>query len=122
MLTPFGKFLRKLRIDHGELLRDMATTLGVSPAFLSAVENGKRNVPNDWVAQLTVHYDLNATTQTALQQAADESTTFVKMNLTGASDAKREAALVFAREFQSMDDESLQAFLSFVTHRGDDRE
>ena len=43
MLTSFGKFCRKLRINNGELLYDMAEKLDVSSAFLSKVENGKRN-------------------------------------------------------------------------------
>ena len=29
MLTSLGKFLRKLRIDQGEILKDMADKLGV---------------------------------------------------------------------------------------------
>ena len=52
MLTEFGKFLRKIRIDRQELLRDMAGTLGVSVAYLSAVENGKRNVPVSWINKI----------------------------------------------------------------------
>ncbi|MBQ4504903.1 MAG: helix-turn-helix transcriptional regulator, partial [Firmicutes bacterium] len=46
MLTEFGKMCRKMRIDRNELLAEMAGRVGVSPAFLSAVENGKRNVPD----------------------------------------------------------------------------
>ena len=42
MLTSLGKFLRKLRIDNNELLKDMAQKLNVSVSFLSAVENGKK--------------------------------------------------------------------------------
>ena len=42
MLTALGKFLRKLRIDNGEILKDMADKLGVTASFLSAVENGKK--------------------------------------------------------------------------------
>ncbi len=45
MPTPFGKTLRKLRIDHSERLLDMAKKLDVSVAFLSSVEIGKRSVP-----------------------------------------------------------------------------
>jgi transcriptional regulator with XRE-family HTH domain len=43
MITNFGKFCRRLRIDNGELLYDMAKKLGVSSAFMSSVENGKKN-------------------------------------------------------------------------------
>ena len=42
MLSEFGKFSRKLRIDRDELLIDMAKKLGVKPAFLSAVEFGNK--------------------------------------------------------------------------------
>ena len=34
-LTPFGKAARKIRIDRGETLGDMAEELGISAAFLS---------------------------------------------------------------------------------------
>lgn len=44
-LTEFGKFSRKLRIDNGELLKDMAIKLNVTVSYLSAVEIGKRNIP-----------------------------------------------------------------------------
>ena len=42
MITEYGKFLRKLRIDQGQILKTMAEKLGVSAPFLSAVENGKQ--------------------------------------------------------------------------------
>ncbi len=45
MVTPFGKILRKLRIDHSERLLDMAKKLDISVAFLSSVEIGKKSVP-----------------------------------------------------------------------------
>ena len=45
MITEYGKFLRKLRIDQGQILKTMAEKLGVSSAFLSAVENGKKKIP-----------------------------------------------------------------------------
>ena len=46
MITCVGRFLRKLRIDRGEILKTMAETLGVSSAFLSALENGKKKFPD----------------------------------------------------------------------------
>ena len=46
MITNFGKFLRKLRIDNNEFLKDMAARLGVTVAYLSAIEHGKRDVPD----------------------------------------------------------------------------
>ena len=46
MLTSLGKFLRKIRIDNDEYLKDMADKLGVTVSFLSAVENGKKKESN----------------------------------------------------------------------------
>ena len=48
MLTSIGKFLRKLRVDHDEILKDMAEKLEVTVSFLSAVENGKKHMPAAW--------------------------------------------------------------------------
>ncbi|WP_019594107.1 helix-turn-helix domain-containing protein [Thioalkalivibrio sp. ALM2T] len=41
-LTPFGKKVRHLRIDADVTLKDMADALGVSSAYLSAVEVGRK--------------------------------------------------------------------------------
>ena len=48
MLTSFGCYLRKLRIDTGYLLKDLASYLCVTSSYLSAVEMGKRRIPDDW--------------------------------------------------------------------------
>ena len=45
-MTPFGEKMRKLRAERGLQLKDMAAGLGVSPAYLSALEHGKRGRPN----------------------------------------------------------------------------
>ncbi|SDG23795.1 Transcriptional regulator, contains XRE-family HTH domain [Limimonas halophila] len=45
-MTPFGRRLRALRAQHGLTLKAMATEIGVSPAYLSALEHGHRGRPN----------------------------------------------------------------------------
>ena len=52
MLTDFGKELRKIRIDNNEFLKDMANKLGVTVSYLSAVENGKRDIPDEWLDKI----------------------------------------------------------------------
>ena len=44
MTTPFGKAVRHLRDRKGVSQKAMAAALGVSPAYLSALEHGRR----DW--------------------------------------------------------------------------
>ena len=59
MITPFGKALRNLRMDRGTLLKDMAQQLEVTSSYLSAVESGKRNIPENWPQVIGALYDLN---------------------------------------------------------------
>lgn len=50
--TSFGEFVRILRIKRHEVMGDMAKVLNVKVPFLSAVENGKKNVPSEWAERL----------------------------------------------------------------------
>lgn len=45
-MTPFGARLRALRAAHGITLRQLAATLQVSAAYLSALEHGRRGAPS----------------------------------------------------------------------------
>ncbi len=44
-MTPFGVKLRQIRAERGMTLKQMAESLGVSPAYLSALEHGRRGRP-----------------------------------------------------------------------------
>jgi len=44
-MTPFGDGMRKLRAERGLTLKEMADGIGVSSAYLSALEHGKRGRP-----------------------------------------------------------------------------
>ena len=65
--TKFGEFVRILRIRCHEVMGDMAEVLGTSVPFLSAVENGKKNVPTDWIEKLVSHYKLGPDEASELQ-------------------------------------------------------
>ena len=47
-MTPLGERLRALRKAKGVSQKDMAAAIGVSAAYLSALEHGRRGVPT-WV-------------------------------------------------------------------------
>jgi transcriptional regulator with XRE-family HTH domain len=44
-MTPFGVKLRQIRGERGMTLKQMAESLGVSPAYLSSLEHGRRGRP-----------------------------------------------------------------------------
>lgn len=104
MLTLFGKFCRKLRIDTGELLKEMADKLEVTSSYLSAVENGKRNVPKDWVNILINEYSLNADEQRELLQAIEGSKISNKIDMKGYGNEDKTLIMAFARELKDLDE------------------
>lgn len=106
MLTSFGKFTRKLRIDNGELLKDMAEKLEVTTSYLSAVEVGKRNVPASWEEKIIKFYNLNDEMTEELQDTIYNSQKVIKLNLDNYKNNDKELMLAFARKFEKLDDES----------------
>lgn len=49
--TPFGQRVHALRRARGMTLSQLAAELGVSPAYLSALEHGQRGRPSWWLVQ-----------------------------------------------------------------------
>ncbi|CAM5774119.1 helix-turn-helix domain-containing protein [Bosea minatitlanensis] len=54
-MTPFGRRVRELREKRGITLARMAAGLGVTPAYLSALEHGKRGRPTFSLIQGVIH-------------------------------------------------------------------
>ena len=111
MLTEFGKKLRILRLEHNELLKNLADTLKVSPAFLSAVENGKKNIPKDWHEKISAHYILNSKDREELLMAINTSNMSLMLDLHNKNNVGRTAAMVFARNFDSLSDETAKKII-----------
>ena len=55
-MTPFGERVRTLRNERGVTQADMAAALGVSPAYLSALEHGRRGRPTWVLVQRVIGY------------------------------------------------------------------
>ena len=104
MKTKIGDFLRNLRMNKRQLLKDMADLLGVSSAFLSAVENGKKTVPDSWYSVLKEKYDLSESDMNRLQEAAMESQKAVSLNIRNTTEFNRQLAVSFARKFDNIDE------------------
>ncbi len=117
MTTKIGDFLRKLRLDHQQILKDMAEILDVSSAFLSAVENGKKSMPDAWYPIFKENYNLSDEAMDDLRQAAMESQKAISLNLKNASSVNRQLAVSFARQFDGMDDATSQKLLSILKDR-----
>lgn len=116
--TRFGEFMRILRVKNHEVMGDIAELLGVSTPFLSAVENGKKNVPSEWFDIIAKHYCLDADKITEMKEAAEDSKTNIKISLTQSEQYQREAAVQFARTFDDIDEETASKILELLKKGG----
>jgi transcriptional regulator with XRE-family HTH domain len=105
MATELGKFLRKMRIDHNELLKDMADKIGMSTAMLSAIENAKRNVPSGFAEALAQCYGLSEEHLDQLEYCIASSKGQAQISLKGLSQDDKRLAFSFARRFSELDEE-----------------
>lgn len=55
-MTPFGEKMRQLRLAKGVNQKQMAAAIGVSPAYLSALEHGRRGRPTWPLVQKIIGY------------------------------------------------------------------
>ena len=115
--TSFGEFMRILRVKNHEVMGDVAKMLGVKVPFLSAVENGKKNVPSEWIDKIIDHYSLNEDEQLKLEEAIEESKTQYKIIMNDSGINQRKVALQFARSFDGMDDETAIKILDLLKNR-----
>lgn len=119
MLTQLGIFLRKLRLDTGEIMKEMAEKLDVSSSFLSAVENGKKKMPDSWYDAIINLYDLDREKQDELITAIEESQKSVEINLEDLSREKKRLAFSFARELENMNKDEVDKMKNFFNKDGE---
>ncbi|AWM27026.1 XRE family transcriptional regulator [Sinorhizobium fredii USDA 205] len=58
-MTPFGEAMHELRRRKGVSQKEMAAAIGVSPAYLSALEHGKRGSPSfDFLQRVAGYFNV----------------------------------------------------------------
>ena len=114
-MTPFGEKLRALRAERGVTLKEMAAGLGVSSAYLSAVEHGHRSRPNRRFVHRVCQY-LNIIWDDAeeLQSLADLSHPRVTVDTAGLSPRATELANRLSEEIGRFDDETIERLLAVM--------
>ncbi|HEY8162125.1 MAG TPA: XRE family transcriptional regulator [Methylocystis sp.] len=105
-LTPFGKALRKLRIEYDLRLFDLARVLDVSSAFISAIETGRKTIPDGFVTRISNALSLREDETRELRSAADKTRKEVKVERLSETD--RELVAAFARRLDDIPDDMLE--------------
>lgn len=107
MLTSLGKELRRIRLDRNEILKTMADKMGVSPQYLSAIENGKRKPTQNFLNTLFSIYLFDSEEKKVLKNAFFETTQDIRIDISQSDPIKKEASLAFAREIDNLNDEEI---------------
>lgn len=107
MATELGKLLRHIRLDKDEYLKDMASKLGITSSYLSAIENGKRDMPSKLVRKIGDVYGLSSDMSEKLEEFAGKLKKKVEISTRDASKNKQYTAWAFARQFDDLSDEQI---------------
>ncbi len=105
MLTALGQELRRLRMQREMTLRSMARALNLSPAFVSAVETGKKAVPQSFVENLAQVLRLSKAERQAIEAAIGNLKKSVTVKLHKNDSATVQLAFSFARRFPELTEE-----------------
>ncbi|MBP4050729.1 helix-turn-helix transcriptional regulator [Chromobacterium violaceum] len=71
VITEFGKLIRKARLDAEVTLASMAEDLGVTSAFLSSLETGRKRIPDGWPQRVEQYFQNHNMRISGLAEAAD---------------------------------------------------
>jgi transcriptional regulator with XRE-family HTH domain len=117
-MTPFGERVRKLRAERGITLREMAAAVGVSPAYLSALEHGKRGRPSWHLIQRIIAY-FNIIWDDAEEVAALARLSHprIAIDTSGLSSRATELANRLARTIKKLDVQTLEDLHSVLDRK-----
>ena len=117
-MTPFGERIRGLRATRGMTLKQMATELRVSSAYLSALEHGKRGRPGPGlIMQICALFGLIWDEAEELKRLAELSHPRVVVDTSGLSPKATELANLLAENIRELDDETIDWVLAEIRTR-----
>ena len=114
-MTPFGERVRQLRRERGRMLKDMAAHLGVSSAYLSALERGERGKPTWALIQGVLQYfHIIWDEADELARLADVSDPRVKIDTASCDPRATLLANRLAREIRGLSEGDFETILAVL--------
>lgn len=114
MELTFGRMLKVLRIYNSETTIDMAQRLGISVSYLSAIENSKRKIPNDFLKKLFVEYQIEEDLKEQFIKAYNLAQKEVIINMSKMENDKKEFTLLCARNIESLSKEQMEEIKNII--------
>lgn len=112
-MTPFGAKLRELRRARGLTLQEMAKSLEISSAYLSALEHGKRGRPSPMlVRQICTFFTIIWEEAEELERLVRVSHPRVVVDSAGLSPRATELANLLAERIGDLSEDDLAEMLT----------
>ncbi len=120
-MTPFGERLRALRAARGVTLTGMAADLGISAAYLSAMEHGKRSRPTPGlVRQICLYFGIIWDEADELMALARRSRPRVTVDTGGLSPAATELANLLADQIRTLPETVIGELTAILRREAED--
>lgn len=120
-MTPLGAEIRELRASRNLSLKDHAAIVGVTPAYLSALEHGHRGLPTtDMLERIASALQLDEAGRRRLELLADLSRPRVVLDTSGLEPVATELANRLAHGISRISKNDLHALLRFLQHSDPD--
>ena len=114
-MTPFGEKLSNLRKQRDISQKNMASALGVSAAYLSALEHGQRGKPQwSMVQKIITFFNVIWDEAEELQYLASISDPKVKIDTVDLSPEATKLANLLAKKISTMSAEKLSALVRLI--------
>lgn len=102
-MTPFAEAVRELRRRKGVTQKEMAAAIGVSPAYLSALEHGRRGRPSfDLLQRVAGYFNIIWDEAEELFEIAGASDPRIVVDTAGLSPSYTRLANTLARKIRSL--------------------
>ncbi len=114
LITEYGKVLRNIRMNRGELLKDMAINLGFTSSYLSAIENGKRNIPKGLTEKIISMYNLEGRMKIDIELAESKCNNSIKLDFDNTSAEQQDLAIAFAKKLNKLDKKAIKNIKNYL--------
>ena len=102
-ISEYGEFLKHLRIDKREMLKNMADKLGIKSSYLSAIESGNRDIPPNLTELICSKYGLSDEECKKLHEAElneDRKLVQIDMEKINANRLAKEVGGIFCEKYK----------------------
>ena len=120
-MTPFGEAVRQLRRRKGVSQKQMAAALNLTPAYLSALEHGRRGVPSfDLLQRIAGYFNIIWDEAEDLFMLARSSNPRVVVDTSGLAPEYTALANQLAGRIRRLDPATVAALSALLENDGKD--